>query len=181
MVSAPVVRERIAAVVRGAAQATVELLADDYELDAHAYAEKRQIAEAIVEATMAVAVEDPTSEAARILALLDVGEPSAWMVEYLEMDGTWQTEDPPFYHEEDAINRAASYEPWDGEVCARVVPLYASPAPVEPEGERTWTADEIDAALYDAHREWDERNMASLSDLMLKNLRALHRGGDEDE
>lgn len=38
------------------------------------------------------------------------------------------------------------------------------------EGERRFTLEEIDVALYDAQREWDSKNMASLSDLMRKHL-----------
>lgn len=34
-----------------------------------------------------------------------------------------------------------------------------------------WTLEQIDVALYAAHREWDARNMASLSSLLEKHLR----------
>ena len=61
------------------------------------------------------------------LAALGEQEPVAWMVEYQEVDGSWQRETEPFYHEDDAITNAASYEPWDGTPCARIVPLYARP------------------------------------------------------
>ena len=47
------------------------------------------------------------------------------------------------------------------------VPLYLK-AP-QPERE-DWTLDEIDQALYAATREWDGKNMASLSTLMMKHL-----------
>ena len=40
----------------------------------------------------------------------------------------------------------------------------------------TFTLDEIDAALYNAHREWDGRNMVTFSRLMMKHLRSLSRG-----
>ena len=40
------------------------------------------------------------------------------------------------------------------------------------EGERRYTLEEIDAALYDAHRAWDAKNMRSLSDLMVERLRS---------
>ena len=44
---------------------------------------------------------------------------------------------------------------------------------VREDGERRYTLDEIDAALYDAHRAWDASNMRSLSDLLADHLRAL--------
>jgi len=46
----------------------------------------------------------------------------------------------------------------------------AHPAPATPE---RYTLDEIDTALYAAHREWDAKNMASFSSLMVKHLRAI--------
>ena len=51
----------------------------------------------------------------------------------------------------------------------------AAPEGGENEAE-TFTLDEIDAALYNAHRDWDERNMVSFSTLMVKHLRSLSRG-----
>lgn len=38
---------------------------------------------------------------------------------------------------------------------------------------RKWTAEQVDMALYGAQREWNADNMASLSSLMQKHLKAL--------
>ena len=44
---------------------------------------------------------------------------------------------------------------------------------VEGEREERYTLEEIDAALYDAHREWDASNMQSFSGLMVEHLRKV--------
>lgn len=48
--------------IRGVAQATVELVAEEYDSPAEMWAERTQIAEQIARATMACAEEDAASE-----------------------------------------------------------------------------------------------------------------------
>jgi hypothetical protein len=110
------------------------------------------------------------------------GEPVAWLGQ-VKRDGAWEddfaTYDPAerdeYIEQEEHIRTL----PGMVEYQYRVVPLFSAPPATSGERE-AYTLDEIDAALYAAHCEWDARNMASFSSLMVKHLLATRTPTKEE-